>query len=86
MSRIYIVANFVNYYSVGINVLSSSYYYYNLTMSLQSHVYKTPTRSGSALIVITFLPNQIGKLIILVNDAQHVARYTLTSKNDSAES
>lgn len=72
MSRIYIVANFVNYYSDGINVLS--YYYYSLTMSLQSHVYKTPTRSGPALIVITFLPNQIGKLIILVNDAQHVTR------------
>jgi len=72
MSRIYIVANFVNYYSVGIHVLS--YYYYSLTMSLQSHVYETPTRSGSALIVITFPPNQIGKLIILLQDAQHVAR------------
>lgn len=66
MSRISIVANFVNYYSVGIHVLS--YYYYSLTMSLQPHVYKTPTRSGSALIVITFLTNQIGKLIILAQD------------------
>ena len=74
MSRIYIVANFVNYYSVGILVLSYYYYYYSLTMSLPSHVYETPTRSGSALIVITFLPNQIGKLIIFVLDAEHVAR------------
>lgn len=72
MSRIYIVANFVNYYSVGIHVLS--YYYYSLTMSLHSHVYETLTRSGSALVVITFPPNEIGKLIILLQDAQHVAR------------
>jgi len=55
MSRIYIVANSVNYYSVGIHVLL--YYYFSPTMSLQSQVYKTPTRSGSAFIAITFLPN-----------------------------